>query len=357
MHNRGGSTTSASTTSGVNKVHLKFNFNTGQKFQYDPDKPSVNEFNLNHTYSDKAYLRQPLAFEYYDRCGSPGSESFLMRAHRNGQFHAVMAFIEEPEEEMLEREGLDPRGALYKMYNQFTSPSGEKKTRRWEGSSDLSGFMNGMNQTGTARHNYIFDAVDMPRMISYLVATVITHQNDHPHKNHYLYRDSEGSGEWFFMPWDHDLTWGSNWTGSSYHDYIYAADDQIGKGTSVKPSHPFIGKEDCQEWNWHWNRLTDKLLNDMTFRQMYLRRLRTVMDDILKAPGTPYNELVIENRIDEIVAQARADIEEDYLKWVSPAWEAVSQCLAGILMRPGRFGFGLSFYGFRCSAEHEAVFS
>ncbi|MCD6392174.1 MAG: lamin tail domain-containing protein, partial [Planctomycetes bacterium] len=320
MHNRGGSTTSVSTTSGANKVHLKFNFNTGQKFKYDPDNPSVNEFNLNHTYSDKSYLRQPLAFEYYDRVGCPGSESFLVRAHRNGRFHAVMAFIEEPEEEMLEREGLDPRGALYKMYNQFTSPSGEKKTRQWEGSSDLSVFMNGMNQTGAARHNYIFDAVDMPRMISYLVGTVIVHQNDHPHKNHYLYRDSEGSGEWFFMPWDHDLTWGSNWTGSSYHDYIYAADDQVGRGTSVKPSHPFVGKEDCQEWNYHWNRLTDKLLNDMTFREMYLRRLRTVMDDILKAPGTPYSELVIEKRIDEIIAQARPDIEEDFLKWVSPGW-------------------------------------
>jgi len=321
IHNRGGSTSRVTTTSGMIKAHFKFNFNPGHKFRYHRDFPRVDEFNLNHTYSDKAYLRQPLAFEFYDRCGCPGSYSFAVRAHRNGQFFAVMAFIEEPEEEMLQREGLDPRGALYKMYNQFTSPTGEKKTRTWEGTQDLADFMNGMNQTGTARHNYIFDAVDIPRMISYLVGTVITHQNDHPHKNHYLYRDSEGTGEWFFMPWDHDLTWGSNWTGSSYHDYIYAADDQVpGKPANVKPSHPFIGKADCQEWNYHWNRLTDKLLNDMTFRRMYLRRLRTVMDELLKAPGTPYAELVIENRIDEMVAQMQASVAEDYQRWVSPGW-------------------------------------
>ncbi len=317
IHNRGGSTATASTTSGMRKAHFKFNFNTGHKFRYHRDFPKVDEFNLNHTYSDKAYLRQPLAFEFYDRCGCPGSYSFPMRTHRNGQFFALMAFIEEPEEEMLEREGLDPRGALYKMYNTFTSPSGEKKTREWEGTADLSAFMNGMNQSGTARHNYIFDAIDMPRMIGYLVGTVFTHQNDHPHKNHYLYRDTEGTGEWFFMPWDHDLTWGSNWTGSSYLDYIYAADDQVsGRSANVKPSHPFIGKADCQEWNGFWNRLTDKLLNDTTFREMYLRRLRTLMDEILKAPGTPYDQLVIEKRLDEMVAEMQATVAEDAQRWL-----------------------------------------
>ncbi|MGD8501891.1 MAG: lamin tail domain-containing protein, partial [Phycisphaerales bacterium] len=165
----------------------------------------------------------------------------------------------------------------------------------------------------------IFDRVNLPLTLNYLVGTIITHQNDHPHKNHYLYRDSDGSGEWFFMPWDHDLTWGSNWTGSSYHDYIYADDDRVpGKPTDVKPSHPFVGKRDCQEWNYHWNRLIDALLNDSTVRQMYLRRLRTVMDELLKAPGTPYSELFIENRINELVARMSPDVARDYAKWANP---------------------------------------
>ena len=165
--------------------------------------------------------------------------------------------------------GSIPDGALYKMYNTFNAGgSAEKKTRRWEGRQDLDDFCRAINNTsGTTLHNNIFDLVDLPRTLDYLVATFLTHQNDHPHKNHYLYCDSDGSGQWFFMPWDHDLTWGSNWTGSSYHDYIYAADDRVpGKPTSVKPSHPFVGKQDCQEWNYHWNQLTDALLNDATVR-------------------------------------------------------------------------------------------
>ncbi|MHC4323344.1 MAG: CotH kinase family protein, partial [Planctomycetota bacterium] len=313
IHIRGGS------TAGAPKKHFKFRFNRGYKFLYDPNRIRVDEFNLNSTYSDKAYLRQNLAFEAYDWCGCPGSESFPMRAQRNGRFYGVQIFIEEPEEELLEREGFDPDGALYKMYSTFTSP-GEKKTREWENKSDISSFISSINNTsGTTLHNNIFDQVNLPLTLNYLVGTIITHQNDHPHKNHYLYRDSDGSGEWFFLPWDHDLTWGSNWTGSSYHDYIYADDDRVGgKPANVKPSHPFVGKQDCQEWNYHWNHLIDALLNDATVRQMYLRRLRTVMDELLKPPGTPYDELFIENHIDELVAAMASDVALDYNIWANP---------------------------------------
>ena len=87
---------------------------------------------------------------------------------------------------------------------------------------------------------------------------------------------------------------------------------------SVKPSHPFVGKEDCKEWNFHWNRLIDALLNDAVVREMYLRRLRTVMDEFLKPPGTPYDELFIENRIDELVAVMTSDVARDYAKWANP---------------------------------------
>ena len=315
IHRRGGS------TADMPKKHFKFRFNHGCKFKFDARLQRVNEFNLNSTYSDKAYLRQNLAFNAYDWCGCPGSISFPMCAYRNGEFYGVQVFIEEPEEELLEREGSDPDGALYKMYNTFNAGgSAEKKTRRWEGRSDLDNFCNRINSSFAAeKHNNIFDYVNLPLTLDYLVATVLVHQNDHPHKNHYLYCDSDGSGEWFFLPWDHDLTWGSNWTGSSFHDYIYADDDQVpGKPTDVKPSHPFIGKQDCKEWNFHWNRLIDALLNDPTVREMFNRRLRTIMDEFLKPPGTSYSDLFVENRIDELVAQMVPDVARDYVKWANP---------------------------------------
>ncbi|OHB65126.1 MAG: hypothetical protein A2Y77_02430 [Planctomycetes bacterium RBG_13_62_9] len=319
IHIRGGSTETR-----YPKRHFKFQFNSGYKFRYADDSPRVNEINLNSPFSDKAYLRQNLAFEAYDWCGCPGSIAFPVRGERNGDFYGVQIFIEEPEEEMLEREGLDPRGALYKMYNTFNvDGSAEKKTRRWENRQDLDDLCASINNTsGAVRHNAIFDRVNLPLTLNYLAATVLIHQNDHPHKNHYLYRDSDGSGEWCFLPWDHDLTWGSNWIGDqggSYGDVIYANDDQVGgRGVSVKPSHPFIGRQDCREWNNNWNRLIDALLNDATVRQMYLRRLRTVMDEFLKPPGTPTSRLFIETRINELVTLMMTDAMLDYYKWANP---------------------------------------
>ncbi|MEN6333079.1 MAG: lamin tail domain-containing protein, partial [Phycisphaerales bacterium] len=84
------------------------------------------------------------------------------------------------------------------------------------------------------------------------------------------------------------------------------------------PSHPFVGKADCQEWNSNWNHLTDALLKDAKVREMYLRRLRTVMDDFLQPPATPYDHLFIESRIDELVTAMAQDVALDYVKWANP---------------------------------------
>ena len=46
-----------------------------------------------------------------------------MHVRRNNEFYGVFVFIEEPDDEMLERNGLDDNGALYKVYNEFTSAS------------------------------------------------------------------------------------------------------------------------------------------------------------------------------------------------------------------------------------------
>jgi hypothetical protein len=42
------------------------------------------------------------------------------------------------------------------------------------------------------------------------------------------------------------------------------------------------------------------------------------MDEFLKPPGTPYNELFIENRIDKLVTAMAPDVALDYAKWANP---------------------------------------
>jgi hypothetical protein len=322
VRQRGGSTAS----NPVGKTNFKFDF-VGEQFVFDPRYKAVEEFNLNSTATDKAYIRQPLAFETYAAVGAPASISFPMHVLRNDEFYGVFVFIEEPDDEMLERNGLDDNGALYKIYNEFTSASGaRKKTREHENNSDLADFVREVNRLeGVALRNYLFDNVNLPATLNYLVATVLTHQNDNPHKNHFLYRDSDGSGEWMFLPWDNDLTWGSNWVGTSFSDVIYADADNITIGpvpghdlSVIHPSHPLINSEPYREWNNHWNRLMDALLQDEVIQQMFLRRLRTAMDELFGPPGT--TDSFVDRRLNEHLATMGPDTALDKQAWANPRW-------------------------------------
>jgi len=299
VRSRGGSTASAPCPS------HKFDFNRGEHFQFDPALPRVAEFNLNTNYYEKSYVRQALAYETYDKAGTPGCEGFLIRIERNGQFYSLDTWIEQVDEDMLKREELlDSRGALYKVIYCFDdvwdSPSViEKKTRLNENRNDLRAFVEGISPYNPDRQTYMLDNVNIPEVITYIAATSIMNDRDHLHKNHYLYRDTEGNGEWQVLPWDKDLTFGRNYHGLC-HD-IVALENTYYEGS-------WLGN----------NRVIGAIWNTPLFQEMYLRRLRTLMDELLQAPGTPTGQLKLEERLDEMLAMALPDAELDFLRWGNP---------------------------------------
>ena len=195
------------------KKSYDFDFNRGYHFRYSLDQKPVEDFNLLTTYPDKAHMRNLLAYETYRDAGSTYHIAFAMRVQQNGAFFSVAHFVEDADEDFLERLGLDRRGALYKMYNILdSSTSGaEKKTRKYEKNTDLQALITGARRTGVARPQFLYDNVNIPAMVNFLAAMIITGGNDCCHKNYYAYRDTEGTGEWQYLPWDVDLTFGRNW--------------------------------------------------------------------------------------------------------------------------------------------------
>ena len=296
------------------KLSFKFDFNKGYRLRYG-EGPPADELDLNTTYSDKAFVRQPLAFEVYGLAGCVASESFPLRVQQNGQFFSVAIFVEEPgEESFLERHGLDPQGALYKMYNEATHwTSGvEKKTRLHEDNQDLKELVLGIQLVGDELRRFVFDHVDVPATINYLAATCVMHDNDHVAKNYFLYRDSEGDLEWRFIPWDKDLTWGRNFTNSVLNDTIWANDDPY--------SHPLFGDKTHPKNDGPWNRLVHAMYAVPETREMYLRRLRTVMDELLRKNNSPSAERYLERRLRAYEASMSADVALDEAKWGIPPW-------------------------------------
>ena len=293
------------------KQHYKFDMSAGFYFQVDDEKPPVEEFNLQSTYSDKAYIRQVLGWETYANAGVAGCYAFPVRVQQNAAFHSVAIIVEQPDETMLNRNGLDGDGALYKMYNDCTSATVnvEKKTRETEDNSDLQALVTGVNQYNEPLFTYLCDNVDIWATINYIAATTIMHDNDHVAKNYYVYRDSDKTGEWTMLPWDKDLTFGRNFTleGGVLNDTIWASADPY--------SHPLFGDIAHQKCDNLYNKFIDAMHRTPVIRTMYLRRLRTLMDDLIQPPGTPAAELKFEKRCEELYNLMAPDVILDRAKW------------------------------------------
>ncbi|MEM7392750.1 MAG: CotH kinase family protein, partial [Verrucomicrobiota bacterium] len=291
------------------KKSFKFEFNEDEHFRFDPNLPRVDEINVNTTYTDKSYVRAVLAFESYRDAGSAACIAFPLRVEQNGAFFSVALFIEQPDRDYLRRNDLDDDGAFYKVVANsigglagFRHPATvgiEKKTRRDEDASDMQALIDGMALSGTALEQYLFDHVDLPACVSYMAASVVNQNIDRTVKNFYLYRDTEGNREWRILPWDVDLTFGPNALNT---DAIVSSEDS-GNGSS----HPFMGTEQ-HTYTGLWNGLLDAIITTPRSREMFLRRLRTIMDEQL---ATTY----FEDRIDEWVTALNPDVTLDKAAW------------------------------------------
>lgn len=268
-------------------------------------------------YGDKSRMHTSLTYAACKLSGGGYLFSFPIRIQQNGAFWGIEDMVERGDDLWLTRIGRDPDGALYKMYNALDSASGnEKKTRQWEGTADLNTLITNLNESIplATRVTYGYDNLDLPQTASYFADMALVSSQDLGHKNYYMYRDSDGTGEWAIFPWDVDLTWGRDWTDTQgyFTDTVYT-----NNVLNFYPGAPMQAKPA--------NRLFDLFFASSDFRQMYLRRLRTLMDTMLMPPGTPANQQVIEPLIRQAEAAMNptnlspSDALRDYLAW-GPTW-------------------------------------
>ncbi len=299
---------------GVSKKSHKFDFNTGHHFRFDPEAPRVDEININSTFQDKAYIRPQLSFESYAAASVAASDADTWRIEQNGAFFSVASFVEQVDGDLLDRKGLDREGALYKMFNGVSSSTSgvEKKTRRDENNADLQALVSGVSPSNPNRAEYLFDHIDIPAMLNYATAGIVSQDFDRWAKNFYVYRDTNGSGEWSQIPHDKDLTFGNRF----YDDEISGDGFSFESGIPAarRRAHPFQGAA-AHACCGAPNLMIDILVTDPRTREMYLRRLRTLMDEQLQPPGTPVAGRHFETRIDELAAAITPDAALDLAKW------------------------------------------
>jgi hypothetical protein len=291
----------------------------GDKMHWDPAQPAIDSINLLSTFADKTQMRNMLAYGSYADANAPHHYAFPVRVQQNNAFHSVADWVENGDANYLKRLGLDPNGALYKMYNGFNTigstviqanTQAEKKTRKNEDNADLVALFNGVSQAGQPLINYVFDNIDIPASISLLAGHVLNNDEDCCHKNYYLYRDTEGTGEWMMTPWDVDLSFGHTWTDDANHYNYY--DPRI-YATNCYSSSTSLGIGGG-------NNFAQALFNIPWVYQMYLRRVRTITDEQFQPPETHPYLLHYEGKANALAAQIAPDAALDFTKWIVPNW-------------------------------------
>ncbi|MEJ6581410.1 MAG: lamin tail domain-containing protein [Akkermansiaceae bacterium] len=294
-------------TGGFSKKSYDFDFNKGDRFLPYEGGVLAKDINMITNWADKSKTRNTIGYEIMRNSGHPAHYSFPVRIQQNGAFFSTADLIEDGDDKYLDRAGLDENGALYKMYNRLDSSSSgvNKKTRKEENNNDLTALVNGLGQSGDAKLRYGYDNMSIPGTINYLAALDMTNNRDHGHKNYYVFRDTEGTGEWRPLIWDIDLCLGRNWvSGPAYFD-----DTFTNNALRAGPS----------------NRMKTLIFDDPVLNQMYLRRMRTLMDQMLGHPSMPVDYL--QTRVNELVAlidptndnpaTGSDDADLDYQKWGS----------------------------------------
>ena len=288
------------------KKSYKIEFNDGHYFRLRSDLPRVDEINVNATYTDKSYVRAVMTYELQRDADMASPESFHVRFHQNGAFFSVAIIVEQSDKNFLRRHDMDDQGLYYKAYiTDYNDTSGfEQKTRLDLDNTNLAAFTSGLQQTGTALQNFLFDNVNVPAQINYMATSVISQNIDGCEKNHYLYQDTEGSGQWHMIPWDLDLTFGPDALNT---DYI-AADEDTSGAAYPNAVHPYLGTYSYPLQPGKYQDFLTRMVENPLTREMLLRRIRTLADEFL---GTSY----FYDRIDALVAQLGSDVLLDKQYW------------------------------------------
>jgi len=280
------------------KAHLRLDFPDGHPFEASFLDGPVDELTLDAGFPNYELLREKLSWDVMDAIGYPAIRSQHVRVHQRGSFHGLYLLREEQDGNWRARHDLD-RGAFYKVESWDPNSFGfdglfTKKEGLDEPDTDVIALGQCVQQTGAALRTCLNDTTDVPNMINEFASLIIVWQTDQREFNYFLHRDNTQNGLWRMLPDDLDRSWGAH-TGNSG---LINPDTSSGKvyrrcvGTDPTPA----------------NEICKAFMSVPEFKEMYLRRIRTLTDEILDDP-------VWQQQIASMAAFISDDWTDDDNKW------------------------------------------
>ena len=324
---------------------------TGEKIEEIRKTSLISEF------ADPSFMRQMMAFWLWRKMGNLVPFDFPVRCNLNGEFYQLAFNSERFTDELIEDVyGLDKFGYGYKNVGTLKSGSGttaggiEKKTPDDEDESNITVLQSELRSKITAAQNvsgtssaalsssttdatgldnaaltkFVVQKFDLPAWLNYLASAKITQEMDDVWANICAYYDNpamlegaRGKGTWMPLGYDFNISFGQYYQGDIGSKIGLMSNQDWFK------SHPFYGGNRVRCWRQsnmtgtcnYGNDGFEAVWQSAKFRRLYLRRLRTLMDQELKAPGTPEGEVPFMVKLREMADLMRADSVLDLAKW------------------------------------------
>ncbi len=246
--------------------------------------------------------RFPLTQMGWDTASAEGEvhpDYFKALFQRNGSFWYTGSFSGSYDDEFRDHYGYDD-WAIYKAVKNRgrtresaalleSKGDWEKKERKDEDYTDLWNLTQALDAPASqAQEDWIWENMDVPRMINYAAVLGLVRHSDSSWRNYYIARDSAGTQRWEMWMWDIDQLFGN--------------DQEDDDGDFLTPAA-------------NGQKFMIALMNHPEFRQMYFRRLRTLQDaylqdsyflDLYNSIGNPY----------------LAEAEQDLQLWGGRTWDS-----------------------------------
>ena len=321
------------TSATANKKAHRLEFNRDHEFRHPGPGGRVRKTSLLSEAVDPSRIRQHLSFWFLDKIGVPSPFDYPVRVQLNAVFYQLAFHNDVIGQEQVQRLGFDVKGAIYKaagnvdvnydstgvfQHIEPDPPDPEAEPVR----TDYNQLARGISETNTFanRKATVFDLLDVPEVVNYLVGARWGSEADDVWANMSLYRDRFGDGLWRIIPFDMNASWGQRYGGAQGNVMEATVD--------TAKNHPLYGgRAIIPPDGSTWNRIYDVIISVPEARQMLLRRMRTVMDKWVLPPGTPTNSLIIENYIKSVTNLIAADAALDNAKWGNGSWAPVEPIL------------------------------
>ena len=332
------------TTAGLTKKSHSLKFLKSQPLTctnpFDGEEIECRKTSLLAEYADPSRLRSCLSFYLRRQAGQDVPFCYPIRTQLNGAFYQLCFHTNRFKDELFEDyfSGYDPMGHAFKnagdcdsvycgggIEQQLPDPDkypnyvSEYNTFKAQFVSYVK--KNHPTQAGmSASDQAIVDkavvkSFDLPGWINFLALSRLTQECDDGWSTLCLYYDVNRTGTWTPMAYDVHQSFGAYYKGDGYGVSGPWADNDRAK------CHPYYGGMRVVSGNYsnnisRANRAYECIYQSPKFRRLFARRLRTLMDELLKEPGTAQADTPFWNDYAaKLVTAMQADDVLDRAKW------------------------------------------